>query len=223
MFLTVNITYLILRRGEHVAEKRSRRGLTAYEKNPFYESASRSTKSGTKRISNKAGDKMMIVSDQGEIMAPAGFHEIVEVDKTQFVKLYLNGVKAFQGLSNPGIKVFEIIYREMQNNPGRDTLHLHYAGLDQDLTPISEATFFRGLKELLAKKFIAESFVPTTYFINIDYIFNGNRLAFIKEIRLKESSEHSLARAKHREATIAELEEKTGQISLLEGLDNNKD
>ena len=163
----------------------SRRGMTLHAKNPFLVDASVNSKTGTKRLSNKKGDKFMIVSDSGETVAPAGFHEIVEVDKTQFVKLYINGVKAFQGLKSAGAKVFEIIYRAVQDAVGSDRIYLHFMSIEQNITPISRATFDRGMTELLEKNFIAESLEPGMYFLNIDYLFNGNRLAFIKEYRIK--------------------------------------
>lgn len=153
--------------------------------NPFLADASINSKSGTKRLSNRKGDKFMIVSDNGETVAPAGFHEIVEVDKTQFVKLYINGVKAFQGLKSAGAKVFEIIYRSVQDNAGTDRIYLHFMEVEQNITPISRATFFRGMTELIERGFIAESQSQGMYFLNIDYLFNGNRLAFIKEYRVK--------------------------------------
>lgn len=186
--------------------KKSRRGLPVYKENPFIKEALIATKTGVKRITNKTKDRMMIVSEHGEILAPAGFHEVVEVDKTQFVKLYINGVKAFQGLTNPGTKVFEIIYRMVQERPGRDTIYLHFNDLDQAVTPISRATFDRGMKELLEKKFIAESVSPGMYFLNVDYMFNGNRLAFIKEYRVSRTTSKS---------DIEELEER-GQQRLIE-------
>lgn len=158
---------------------------TKHQANPFLSNASVNSKTGTKRLSNKKGDKFMIVSDNGETVAPAGFHEIIEIDKTQFVKLYINGVKAFQGLKSAGAKVFEIIYRAVQENPGSDKIYLHFMSVEQNITPISRATFFRGMTELIERGFIAESFEPGVYFLNIDYLFNGDRLAFIKEYRIK--------------------------------------
>lgn len=169
---------------EKTKEIVSRRGAIRHESNPFIAKAAENSKTGTKRISNKTGDRFMVVSEHGEIMAPAGFHEIVEVDKTQFVKLYLNGVKAFQGLKSAGAKVFEIIYRAVQDSPGSDRIYLHFMSIEQAITPISRATFDRGMKELLEKGFMAESMQPGMYFLNIDYMFNGNRLAFVKEYRL---------------------------------------
>lgn len=160
-----------------------------YRVNPFIKDALVTTKSGTKRLTNKTNDRMMIVSEHGEILAPAGFHQVVEVDKTQFVKLYINGVKAFQGLTNPGTKVFEIIYRMVQTTIGKDTIFVHFNEIDQSITPISRATFDRGMKELLEKKFIASTASPGLFFLNIDYMFNGNRLAFIKEYRVTSADE----------------------------------
>lgn len=165
--------------------QKSKRGLTRYTTNPFV--ANTNSRIGTKRLSNKAGDKMMIVSEQGEILAPAGFHEVIEVDRTQFVKLYINGVKAFKELTGAGTKVFEILYLAVQEKPGNDQIHLHFASIDQLITPISRATFNRGMAELIKKGFLAESIVPSTYFLNIDFLFNGDRLAFIREVRLASS------------------------------------
>lgn len=172
----------------------SRRGMALHSKNPFLVDASINSKTGTKRLSNKKGDKFMVVSESGETVAPAGFHEIIEVDKTQFVKLYINGVKAFQGLKSAGAKVFEIIYRAVQDTVGSDRIYLHFMSIEQNITPISRATFDRGMTELLEKNFLAESVEPGMYFLNIDYLFNGNRLAFIKEYRvtsMKETIENS--------------------------------
>jgi hypothetical protein len=127
----------------------------------------------------------MIVSDHGEIVANAGFHEVVEIDRTQFVKLYINGVKAFQGLKSAGAKVFELIYRAAQDAPGTDRIYLHFMTIEQNITPIGRATFHRGMTELIERGFLAESIEPGMYFLNIDYMFNGNRLAFIKEYRIR--------------------------------------
>lgn len=164
---------------------KSRRGAVRHRSNPFLSAATSNTRQGTKRLSNKAGDKFMIVSEHGEVVANTGFHEVVEVDKTQFVKLYINGVKAFQGLKSAGAKVFELIYRAAQDAPGTDRIYLHFMSIEQAITPISRATFDRGMSELIDRGFIAESVEPGMYFLNIDYLFNGNRLAFIKEFRIK--------------------------------------
>jgi hypothetical protein len=158
---------------------KSRRGVKRHEENPFMALAAINTKIGSKRITSQ---------ETGEIIAPAGFHTVIEVDKNQFVKLYINGVKAFRGLKAAGTTVFEVIYMAIQKQIGQDDLYIHYNSIDHSITPMSEATFYRGMKELIEKGFIAESTRPNIYFLNVDYLFNGNRLAFIKEYRLKDPS-----------------------------------
>lgn len=165
----------------------SRRGLTRYAINPFLGDASMNTNEGTKRrtLRSKDGAHLMVTNQAGEVLAPAGFWHTQEVDKTQFVKLYVNGVKAFAGLSGAGAQVFGFIYAELQNAIGKDSIYLNFADIDQSVTPISKATFMRGIKEVLLKKFLAETLVTGRYFVNPDYVFNGDRLAIVKEYRLK--------------------------------------
>jgi len=128
---------------------------------------------------------MMITSPSGEFIAPAGFWQTQEVDKTQFVKLYINGVKAFRDLTGPGTKVFEILYLEVQGQIGKDMVYLSFNAVKQEVTPMSEATYTRGMRELIAKGFIAPNVLQGWYFINPDYMWNGDRLAFVKEFRVK--------------------------------------
>lgn len=168
--------------------KKSRRGLTRHRENPFVEIASTTTKTRARKITNTSGDRLMVVSEQsGEIVAPAGFWHTEEVDKTQFVKLYVNGVKAFKELTAAGTKVFELMYFELQKNIGKDLIHLSFAGIDQTVSPIGQATFYRGMRELVDKGFLAEAMTTNAYFVNPDYVWNGDRLAFVKEYRLKKN------------------------------------
>lgn len=178
------LTKFVKMTAKKTTELTSRHDFKKYTQNPSVQVALENTQSGVKRITNKAGNKCMIVSEQGEIVAPAGFYEIVEVDKTQFVKLYVNGVKAFQGLSSAGTKVFEFIFYKVQEKPSMDKFYIHFMDIDQQQFPLSERTFHRGLTELLVKEFIFKSTLPNIYFLNVNYLFNGNRLAFIKEYRI---------------------------------------
>lgn len=169
-------------------DNKTRRGLTKYRTNPFVDDASVATKSRIKRVAEANGERLMVISeDTGEMLAPAGFWQGVEVDKTQFVKLYINGVKAFKELTNAGTRAFEFLYREIQRNIGKDMVNLVFADIDQAATSISERTFYRGIRELLEKGFIAETVMVGRYFVNPDYMWNGDRLAFVKAYRLKKS------------------------------------
>ena len=163
----------------------TRRGVALYAENPFMINV----QSKTKRVTNKRGD-MMLVSNEGEIVSNvAGFWEAEEVDGTKFIKLFVNGVKALAELSNPGARVFEMLYIEMRNNIGKDQVYLSFTAVDSNTTNISRATFKRGLAELIEKKFIAAMPAVGWYWVNPDFIWNGDRLAFVKEYRKKRFDE----------------------------------
>jgi Firmicute plasmid replication protein (RepL) len=169
-------------------ENKTRRGLRLYDHNPFISSAVIETK--TRRITNKKGDMMIVARETGEIIAPiAGFWQAEEVDSTKFVKLYVNGVKAFKELTGSGTKVFELLYLEIQKEISRDLIYLSFSTLDKN-TRMSQATFTRGMRELMDKGFIAPAIGVGWYWLNPDYIWNGDRLAFVKEYRRKKIIEN---------------------------------
>jgi hypothetical protein len=125
---------------------------------------------------------MITSRETGEIITPiASFWHAEQVDNTKFVKLYINGVKAFKDLTSAGTKVFELLYLAIQNGIGKDIIWLSFTEIDQTITPMAKATFMRGMRELIEKNFIAESITQNKYFINPDYVWNGDRLAFVKE------------------------------------------
>jgi hypothetical protein len=60
-------------------------------------------------------------------------------------------------------------------------LNLYFAQ-DKGMT---ERKYQRGLRELLEKEFLYRSLSPSVFFINIRFMFNGDRLAFVKTYHLK--------------------------------------
>ena len=107
------------------------------------------------------------------------------MDNAKFIKLYVNGVKAFKDLKGPGTKVFELMYLEMQRNIATDRVFMSFSAVDQTLNPVSMATYKRGMAELIAKSFLAPTPVQGWYWLNPDFVFNGDRLAFVREFRRK--------------------------------------
>ena len=117
-------------------------------------------------------------------LSPVFWHA-EEVDSAKFIKLYVNGVKAFKDLKGPGTKVFELLYLEMQRNIATDRVFMSFSAVDQNISPISMATYKRGIAELIAKGFLAPTPVQGWYWLNPDFVFNGDRLAFVREFRRK--------------------------------------
>lgn len=157
----------------------TRRGVALYDKNPFMMEVT--TK--TRRVTNKRGD-MVLTSNGGEIQSQiAGFWEAHEVDATKFVKLFIEGVKALKDLTGAGTKVFEVLYLRVQEAIGKDQIYMALASVDQTLTPMSEATYNRGMRELIQKGFIAATPSQGMYWLNPSFVWNGDRIAFMKEYR----------------------------------------
>lgn len=153
---------------------------TIYKQNPFMDEKYPLVQVKTKRITNNKGGYMVKAADGEVVSQIAGFWHAEEVDSTKFVKLYVNGVKAFSGLTSKGTKVFELMYYEIQNNIGNDKIQLRFQSIDQEMTKISKSTFYDGLNELVEKKFLAPTDVPNFYWVNPDYVWNGDRLSFVK-------------------------------------------
>lgn len=158
-------------------EHQTRRGVVLYETSPFMPSI----QTKTRRVTNKRGD-MMLISNGGEIQSQiAGFWEAKQVDATKFVKLFVNGVKALAELTSAGTRVFELLYLEMQKTPNKDTVYLSFTGLDKNEKTISRSTFTRGISELVEKQFIASMPAVGWYWVNPDFVWNGDRLRFVQE------------------------------------------
>lgn len=159
---------------------KTRRGVALYDKNPFMVEVT--TK--TRRVTNKRGDMMLVNNQTGEIQSNiAGFWEAEEVDSTKFVKLFVQGVKALKELTGAGTKVFEVLYLRVQENIGKDQIFMAFSSVDQALTPMSNPTYDRGMRELIEKGFIAATPSQGMFWLNPSFVWNGDRLAFVKEYR----------------------------------------
>ncbi len=165
----------------------TKRGFPVYRTNPSVPS-SNTLPTRNKRFHVPGGKASMIVDNStGEIkgIGGMGFWWDEEVDTTRFVKLFLDGIKQAAGLSKTGIQVFELVYHQMRANPGSDEIKLNqYVAKDHG---ISDRTYQRGVRELLEKEFLFRSPSDGVFFVNIRFMFNGDRLAFVKSYHLKGS------------------------------------
>jgi hypothetical protein len=160
-----------------------------YSENPLVAAGEIKTKQKTVR---PFGTGNMVDTITGEVMAGTAIVVRQTVDEEHFVKVFSEGVKAAYDLNPSGYKVFQIVLKATQRaSVGEDKIYLHFmdAVEDPDM-PISQQTFHRGLKELLAKGFVAASDRPNMFWINPHLFFKGDRVAFVKEyIRRKPKAE----------------------------------
>jgi len=159
-----------------------RYGVPVYQTNPSVPSETEIKRSRRAQIGTERKG-LIVDSGSGEIVGHGGaiVYEWEEVDKDRFVKLYLAGLKQAAGLSKAGLAVFETVYKQVRERPGQDTVPL-----DAYSSGLHPVTYRRGLRELLEKEFLFRSPNPGLFFVNIRFMFNGDRLAFVKGYRLKE-------------------------------------
>lgn len=156
-------------------------GIPVYETNPSIPVESEIRRSKRAQIGT---DRRGLIVDEGngEIFGHGGamVYEWEEVDKERFVKLYLAGLKQAAGLTKAGLAVFELVYNQLRERPGQDSIPL-----DAHSSRLHPVTYRRGLRELLEKEFLFRSPNPGLFFVNIRFMFNGDRLAFVKGYKLK--------------------------------------
>jgi hypothetical protein len=156
-----------------------RRGIAIYKDNPFNPRVDMKVR----KFTNKSTGLTLVSKDTGEAQDIAGFVQEKEIDATQFIKLFVGGVKALQKLTSAGTKVFEVLYMSMIKNISQETITITYASVDQLSNPMSEATYRRGISELVSKGFIAPTESQGNYWVNPNFIWNGNRISIIKRYR----------------------------------------
>jgi len=128
-------------------------------------------------------NKILMDSTTGETEGITLMHKYKEVDKTTFVKLFVDEVSALFDLTKAGLKTFGYILSCLE--PNKDTIYIYLPGLMEFAKWNSTKQVYRGLGELIANKIIAPSVMPNIWFINPNIVFNGDRIAFVKEYRLK--------------------------------------
>lgn len=80
------------------------------------------------------------------------------------------------------------MYSQLQTKPGQDpiTLSILTSGM-------KKTAYYNGLRELLEKEFLFRSPYDGAFFVNIHFMFNGDRLAFVKGYKRKPEVQGSLA------------------------------
>lgn len=106
------------------------------------------------------------------------FVEDRAVDPEAFVKMYFEGFRQTAGLSKTAMSVFEVVFHQLQGKKNQDRVFLNAA-----TSGLSVSVFSRGLRELIERGFLFRSPYAESYWVNIRYIFNGDRLDFVKTYR----------------------------------------
>lgn len=172
---------------------------TRYAENPFVGELNVPISTKQVKVSPIGKDDNILVNQNtGEI---SGTHVTTykKVDAEEFVKLFTANIALTFNLNSAGIKAFNVLVYLMQKRGiQRDLLTLDKLTLEEflkaheDRTPplkLSLSTFKRGLSDLESAKIIAKHLRAGDYYINPNFIFNGNRIAFSTVIERKQTPE----------------------------------
>lgn len=172
-----------------------------HDHNPFIEGMVVPIKGQAVKMSKLGKDDNILVNQStGEIQ---GTHITTykKVDAEQFVKLFTANIALTFDLKAAGIKAFNILVWVLQSRAiERDLIPLDKIVLDEfikiheDRKPplkISQPTFWRGLAELEKAQIIAKHLRQGWYYINPNFVFNGDRIAFTTLIERKKSKDEN--------------------------------
>jgi len=159
-----------------------------YKINPFVEDMIVPIKGRQIKLSKLGRDDNVLLNQStGEIL---GTHVTTykKVDGDQFIKIFTANIGLTFDLSSAGIKTFGVLLWVVQNKAiSKDEVDLDTLILDDFVLShavskkplsISSATFKRGLNELEKGQIIAKTMRKGRYFINPNFVFNGDRVAF---------------------------------------------
>lgn len=169
---------------------KNKRVTIRYDRNPFTENMNIPINTKNVRLS-KLGkdDNVLINTGTGETL---GTHVTTykKVDSEKFVKLFTANIALTFDLKAAGIKAFNVLmwaYQHQNNQISKDLVPLDKFVLEEFLAyhidrepkiKLSLPTFGRGLAELEEAKIIAKNIRAGWYYINPNFAFNGDRIAF---------------------------------------------
>lgn len=175
---------------------------------------------GSKRVqvSNMgAKNNIIIDSKTGEEQGTA-ISTFKKVDSERFVKLFTQNIAMTFDLNSAGIKAFNVLLYIVQHKAlSKDTVYLGELEKEEfmennDIKKYSSSTFLRGLKQLVDSQIIAHHSRPGCYFINPNFCFSGNRIAFTTILERKGGPAVKQADAKSLEAERTALKKKDKEL-----------
>ena len=164
-----------------------------FEKNPFVfdntDNAILSLQLPTKKQKKIVGSSNLVVEDTftGEVVGGNFLWTEKVIDEEQFAKVYLKEMHHLYGLKRTGLQTLHYLLSKLE--PNKDLVYIFYPDMQDFCGWTNKRTCYTGLKELIAHKFIAPSFMSGWWFINPQIIFNGNRLTLITNYTKKGTNE----------------------------------
>lgn len=169
-------------------EKKVSTEIIRYKENPFISELEITTRRKNVKVS-KIGkdDKVDLINTNTGEHHGTYITTTKRVDSEQFLKLFTSNIALTFDLLAAGIKAFNVLCWVTQNKAiERDLITIDkYVLLDFNEAhkkKLSKAVLYRGLTQLIGAKIIARARKEGDYFINPNFVFNGDRIVFTSVI-----------------------------------------
>jgi len=105
-------------------------------------------------------------------------------DMEDHIRIYPNAYEDFRNLNSMAVKIISYIFSELHN----DVVRLNVSELMSSFGVIGRPTIYRGIEDLLDKKFIGRKAGTDMYFINPGKMYGKNRAKWYEETRVFDAS-----------------------------------
>ena len=174
-----------------------------YKENPFVDEMIIPKKDKRIKLSRLGRDNNVLLNQEtGEVQGTL-ITTYRKVDSEQFVKLFTANISMIFDFTSAGNKAFGILLWAMQTQAlGKDQVDMDMMQLDEFLEinkgrrpsiKISKPTFYRGIDELQKAQIIAKTMRQGRYWVNPNFVFNGDRIAFANVIERDKTEQLELS------------------------------
>lgn len=162
---------------------KTKKAVVRHKDNPFLEELDLTVRTKQVKVSKLGKDNNVLVDrDTGEEQGTF-VGTFKRVDDEQFLKLFTANIALTFELKAAGIKAFNVVCWMMQNKAiERDLITIDKYVLEdfneEHNKKLSRAVLYRGLDNLIENKILARARREGDYFINPNFMFNGDRIVF---------------------------------------------
>lgn len=193
-FLIRGLSVMSTKTKKSEGQKAAAKPVIRHENNPFVENMVVPIKGQRVKLSRMGRDDNVLVNQHTGEMQGTHVATYRKVDSEQFVKLFTQNIGMIFDLKTAGIKAFNVLIWVLQEKSiDKDLVPLDKLVLEDFLAEnkerklqMSQSTFWRGLAELEGAQIIAKHLRQGWYFINPNFCFNGDRIAFTQVIERRE-------------------------------------
>ena len=101
-------------------------------------------------------------------------------DMENHIRIYPNAYEDFRNLNSMAVKILSYIFKELH----KDVVRLNVQELMTEFNVTGRPTIYRGIEDLLDKKFIVRKAGTDMYFINPGKMYGKDRAKWYEETRI---------------------------------------